>query len=137
VDALARALVEEAMEPLRHSLHEANVRMADLERRLAAALAAPPPQPTPVAYAAISPAAASAPNAHAASVAPVQYRSVPPVGVLVREALASDVALNPSEFAAFDGGRRRRRQIFLFVFFLVVVFGGLFAMLAESYTPHR
>jgi hypothetical protein len=133
VDALARALVEEAMEPLRRTLREAEQRMTDLERRLAAALAAPSPQAAPVAYAAaISPA-----SAPAASVGPVKYRSVPPVGVLVREAMASDVPLNPYEFRAFDGGRRRRRQIFLLVLFLLVVFGGLFAMLAESYMPHH
>jgi hypothetical protein len=78
-----------------------------------------------------------APAPPAASVAPVQFRSVPPVAILVREAMASDVPLNPHEFSAFDGGRRRRRQIFLFALFVLVVFGGLFAMLAQSYMPHH
>jgi hypothetical protein len=64
-------------------------------------------------------------------------RSVPPAPVLIRQALASDVPLNAADFRAFDGGRRRRRMIVLFSLFLLVVFGGLFAMLADSYAPHH
>jgi hypothetical protein len=37
---------------------------------------------------------------------------------------------------ALDGRRRRRRLVGVVIFFFVVVFGGLFSMLAQSYTPH-
>jgi hypothetical protein len=135
VDALARALVEEAMEPVRRSLREAEVRMADLERRLAAALAAPA-QPA-VALLPEGGAVAYVPAARAPAVAPAQLRSVPPAPLLIREALAQDVPLNAADIRPFDGSRRRRRMIVLFVLFLLIVFGGLFAMLAESYMPQR
>jgi hypothetical protein len=131
VEAVARVLVEEAMEPLRHTLRDAEARVGDLERRLAAALAAPPHAGH---VPAISPAAASAP---AASFVPAQMRSVPPAPVLIRQALAQDVPINADDIRAFDGGRRRRRMIILLAIFLVIVFGGLFAMLAESYTRHN
>jgi hypothetical protein len=39
-----------------------------------------------------------------------------------------------ADIAAFDGSRRRRRVILRFVIFVLVVFGGLFAALAESWT---
>jgi hypothetical protein len=38
---------------------------------------------------------------------------------------------------ALDGGRRRRRLFVAVTFFFIVLFGGLFAMLAQSYTPHH
>lgn len=37
---------------------------------------------------------------------------------------------------ALDGKRRRRRLVVFVTLFFLVVFGGLFALLANSYTPH-
>jgi len=38
------------------------------------------------------------------------------------------------DISGFDGGRRKRRAVTIFVVFVVLVFGGLFALLASSYS---
>ena len=48
-------------------------------------------------------------------------------------AIDQDVAIDV-DMRAFDGTRRRRRSVLLFAVFIIIVFGGLFAMLALSYS---
>jgi hypothetical protein len=123
------------------ALREAEQRVADFERRLAqVAVPISPGAHSPPAIAlpmvsAVSPAAASTPAVPAASLVPVIQRA-PSAAAIDVAALARDVHLDRGEISAFDGSRRRRRMIVLFGFFLLVVFGGLFAMLAESYSRH-
>ena len=59
---------------------------------------------------------------------------MPPAPLLDVKAIERDVQLdfkNP-----FDGARRRRRMAVFLVIALLAIFGGLFALLAESYAPH-
>jgi hypothetical protein len=41
------------------------------------------------------------------------------------------------DISRFDGRRRQRRNVTLFVVLLLAVFGGLGALLAQSYAPHH
>lgn len=118
VRLIVRTLLDDALEPLRQGLADAQRRAAELERRLAS--------PAPVARAmAPAPPPTHAPAAVASYAAPAPPRDP----IVVERDIAVDV-----DVRAFDGGRRRRRMIALFVVGLLVVFGGLFVLLAESYT---
>jgi hypothetical protein len=46
------------------------------------------------------------------------------------------VKLDDADLALMDGRKRKRRNALLLVFFILVVFGGMFGMLAQSYM-HR
>jgi hypothetical protein len=136
VRLIVRTLLEEALDPLKHALAEAQQHIAQLERR---------PQAAPVVVAAVAPhpvvsaaqPAPSAPSPTYASAIAAPTGSVVPrptlTPLLDLEAIERDVPID-MDMRSFDGGRRRRRMMWLFVFGLLVVFGGLFALLAESYT---
>jgi hypothetical protein len=149
-----RTLVEDALEPLQRTLAEAQQRVGYLERlaaQLAARAAAAPahvpatvvlsatPAPGPAAPAPY--ASAMAAPAAAASIAPNVSRSpsiiysMPPAPLLDVEAINREIPLS-LDMRAFDGRRRRRRNVILFVVGLLVIFGALFGLLADSYTPH-
>jgi hypothetical protein len=81
---------------------------------------------TPVASAAQAPAVAAAPRSLV----------VPPPPLLDVKAIEMDMSIDV-DVRGFDGGRRKRRMMFLFFFAVLVLFGGLFALLADSYTPHH
>jgi hypothetical protein len=53
--------------------------------------------------------------------------------VLDIAAIERDIPLD-YDMKGFDGGTRKRRMLILFVLALLVVFGGLFALLADSYS---
>ena len=53
---------------------------------------------------------------------------------VVDYAVPSSGAVVDVDVSAFDGARRKRRAALTFIVLAVVVFGGLFAMLAQSYT---
>jgi hypothetical protein len=141
VRLIVRTLVEEALLPLQRALVEAQQRITELERR------PPPAAPTVVVAATPAPSATAAPAyasaiaapAAAVTVAPArslapQFSTVPPAPLLDVKAIERDVQLdfkNP-----FDGARRRRRMAAFLVVALLAIFGGLFALLAESYAPH-
>jgi hypothetical protein len=136
-----RATVAEAVAPLNQTIRELLRRIEDLERR-------PVPQPAAaVSVAAAPPAVAMTAEAYrqpqpsypAAISVPAAPPSAPAV---IARAPALDIAAIERDVHidvdfALDGRRRRRRLAITFVLFLVVVFGGLFAALANSYTPHQ
>lgn len=146
-----RSLLDEALAPLQFQLIEAQRRIVELERRAAA----PPPAATVVLAATPAPApVAAAPVARAAPAPvaqPAPYASA--IAAPARSIVAHPVSLAPAplldveainreipidiDMAPFDGRRRRRRMLTLFVLALLLVFGGLFAMLAQSYAPQR
>jgi hypothetical protein len=140
VRLIVRTLVEEALLPLQRALVEAQQRITELERR------PPPAAPTVVVAATPAPAAMVAPHYASAIAAPVvavaparslapQFSTVPPAPLLDVKAIERDVQLdfeNP-----FDGARRRRRMAVFLVIALLAVFGGLFGLLADSYSPHH
>jgi hypothetical protein len=138
VRLIVRTIVEEALLPLQRALVEAQQRITELERR------PPPAAPTVVVAAApaavVAPHYASAMAAPAVAVAPArslapQFSTVPPAPLLDVKAIERDVQLdfkNP-----FDGARRRRRMAVFLVIALLAIFGGLFGLLADSYSPHH
>jgi hypothetical protein len=70
-------------------------------------------------------------------VAPVIVRQTSSAAPLPDLAAIAREAPIDVDIPAFDGRRRRRRNAILFVLGVLVVFGGLFAMLALSYMPHH
>jgi hypothetical protein len=96
-------------------------------------------QPAPAAVAAAPYASAIAAPAAAPAAAPrapvAAYSLTPPAPLLDVEAIERDIPID-FDIRAFDGTRRRRRNVILFVVFLLVFFGGMFALLVDSYTPH-
>jgi hypothetical protein len=150
-------MIEQAIGPLQR-------RIAELERRPAApaAIAAPAPvatrDPVPaapqaprLAVATVSiaqtpavPAVVSGaqvtyaaamvmPADHAPRTIVVAQQQAPPAPMFDLAAIERDIPIDV-DFGPFDGLRRRRRMVFLFVLSLLVVFGGLFALLADSYS---
>ena len=145
VRLVVRTLIEDSLGPVQYVLADLQRRMSDLERLAASAQARPAAAPNVVlspappgvaashsAYAsAIAAPASLAPNLPpriAASIAPA-----PPVDLA---AIERDVPYS-LDMRGFDGRARRRRNTILFAVALLVVFGGLFALLADSYTPHH
>jgi hypothetical protein len=142
---VARALVDQATEPLRRALRDAEMRMADMERRLsqspglppvavAPPQAAPYPAASPAAAPPAAPAGASGPYAAAIAPPPGSYRPRAATGLDIEE-LTRNVPID-ADIRAFDGRRRKRTMIILLVVGIVIIFGGMFAMLAESYAHH-
>jgi hypothetical protein len=143
---VARALVDQATEPLKRALRDAELRMADMERRLsqspgpAPVVVAAPPQGYPATESAATAAAAAAlgpmraPYASAIAPPPGSYRPRAPSALEI-EAIIRDVPMD-ADILAFDGRRRRRTMIILFVVAVLLIFGGMFAMLAMSYAHH-
>jgi hypothetical protein len=108
-------------------LHALERRIDDLERRPVAAVAPPPPV---VAQGGLPVARALA---HApASAIPVSYAPAP---ILDVKAIEGDTSIVVD--SALDGSRRKRNLVILVVVFILAVFGGLFALLADSYAPHH
>jgi hypothetical protein len=132
VRLIVRTIVEDALLPLQRALVESQQRIADLERRPASAAA------TVVLSATPSPAAnapATYTSAMAASVpAAIAKYSMPPAPLLDVAAIERDVPLDVNN--PFNGARRRRRMAVFVAVVLLAIFGGLFALVAESYTPH-
>jgi hypothetical protein len=142
---VARAIVDQATEPLKRALRDAELRMAEMERRLSqtpgpAPVVVAPPQPGyPATESAATTAAAAALGPmrapYASAIAPPgSYRPRAPSALEI-EAIIRDVPMD-ADIRAFDGRRRRRTMIILFVVAIVLVFGGMFAMLAASYAHH-
>lgn len=52
------------------------------------------------------------------------------------KAIERDMSLD-IDVSGFDGGKRKRRMMALFFVAVLALFGGLFALLADSYTPHH
>jgi hypothetical protein len=148
---IVREMIDQAIAPLQ-------TRLAELERRprapSAPAFAPPPPAllahaapaavAAPVAPVAQAPAAVQAPPVAYASamVAPAAPAAAPaPRSLIVAlpplldvRAIERDVSVD-IDVTGFDGGRRKRRMMLLFFLAVLVLFGGLFAMLALSYQP--
>ena len=134
VRLIVRTVLEDALLPLQRALVEAQQRIADLERRPATAAPTVVLSATP-APAAAGPTAYTSAMAAPARAAMAQYSTAPPAPLLDVAAIERDIPLdfiNP-----FDGGRRRRRMAWFVVVALLAIFGGLFALLADSYTPHH
>src|SRR5258708_2612725 len=55
--------------------------------------------------------------------------------VLDLKAIERDVHIEVD--SALDGSKRKRRIVIFVVLFILVVFGGMFALLADSYAPHH
>jgi hypothetical protein len=141
VRLIVRTIVEDALLPLQRALVEAQQRIAELERRPAPAaptvILSPTPAPAataPAAYtSAMAAPARTAPVQH--STVPLQYSTAPPAPLLDVAAIERDIPLDFNN--PFDGARRRRRMAWFVVVALLAIFGGLFALLADSYTPHH
>ncbi len=109
-------------------------RIEELEKRPVAVAPAPP--------VAVAPAQAqyTQPAARTQALAPAQASLIPvlhaqPQGATLDvKQIERDVHVEID--TALDGGRRKRRLVILVVLFVLIVFGGLFAMLAQSYAPH-
>jgi hypothetical protein len=145
---IVKEMIDQAIAPLQ-------MRLAELERRPRApsapaftpAMAAPAPAAAAHAPIATAPVAepARAPYASAmalpatAAHSPVVVRSIVPAPppLLDVKAIERDVSIDV-DITGFDGGKRKRRMIFLFVFGVLVVFGGMFFLLVDSYSnTHR
>jgi hypothetical protein len=112
-------------------VHGLERRIDELERRPAAAVAPPPPAMAPHPRpGATAPFTAAAP----ASAIPVHYAPPSRAPVLDLATIERDVHIDVD--SALDGGRRKRRLVVVVVLFILVIFGGLFAMLAQSYSHH-
>jgi hypothetical protein len=134
VRLIVRTVMEDALFPLQRALVEAQQRIADLERRPASAA------PTVVLSAMPAPVAAGPTAYTSAMAAPAraampQYSTAPPTPLLDVAAIERDIPLDFNN--PFDGARRRRRMAWFTVIALLAIFGGLFALLADSYTPHH
>ncbi len=116
-------------ETQRH-VHALERRIDDLERRPVPVGAAVAPAPPIVA--AMAAHAARAPAAYApVSAIPVSYGPAP---VLDVRAIELDKSISVD--SALDGSRRKRNLVIVITILILAVFGGLFAMLAQSYSPH-
>jgi len=135
VRLIVGAIVEDALFPLQRAIAESHLRIAELERRPLSATAKILPETTLGAAGAMPAPYASAIAAPARAVGVVPAAIAPRAPLLDVKGIERDVPIdfdNP-----FDGRRRRRRLGALLVVALLVIFGGLFALLAESYTPHH
>jgi hypothetical protein len=129
----ARALLQQALEEALAPLHFA---VRDLERRLAAIEAPPPPsyEAPPPAVPRPQPLPALPPPAVAAVV-----QRPPTADPFASVVVAPEVAIPAAPRAPsldwdvpFDGARRRRRIALLFAVFVVLIFGALFGALISS-----
>jgi hypothetical protein len=134
VRLIVRTVLEDALLPLQQALVEAQQRIADLERRPATAAPTMVLSATPAPLAA-GPTAYTSAMAAPARAAMAQYSTAPPAPLLDVAAIERDIPLDFNN--PFDGARRRRRMAWFVVVALLALFGGLFALLADSYTPHH
>jgi hypothetical protein len=141
-----RSAVGEALAPVQLAFRDIQRRLDDLERRPVTVAASAPPITVP---APMRPPQATYPGGAAApgSVVPV---SVAPASIVPIPVTVASIAPRPPIFdiaaierdvsiqidGAIDGRRRKRRLALTFVLVLLVLFGGLFAALANSYAPH-
>ncbi len=120
-------MIDQAIAPLQ-------MRLAELERR--------PRAPSAPAYAVTPPPAVvqaqGAPYASAMAAPAAAPRSliVAPPPLLDVKAIERDASI-AIDLRGFDGGKRKRRMMLLFFLAVLVLFGGLFALLADSYTPQH
>jgi len=73
-------------------------------------------------------------------IADLERRPAPTAPTVILSAAPAPAAVAPSAYTSatpFDGARRRRRMAWFVVLALLAIFGGLFALLADSYTPHH
>jgi hypothetical protein len=140
VRLIVRTLMEEALLPLQRAIVESQQRIAEIERRPASAVptvvvasAAQPQQPQqtqPLHQAPYASAIAAPVRSVVASYADI----APPAPLLDVRAIERDV---PLDFDNPFDGRRKRKVVVLMVVALLAVFGGLFALLAQSYASHH
>jgi hypothetical protein len=135
VQQIVRAAVAEgvlaAMGEAQRLVRMLERRVEELEKRPVAVAPAPP-------VAAQAAPSYAQPVARAAAFAPV---SAIPVMHAEPRGETLDIARIEREVrvevdSALDGGKRKRRLVAVVVLFILLVFGGLFAMLAQSYAPH-
>jgi hypothetical protein len=123
VDGAVAAVLGETQRLVRALEH----RIDDLERRPVAAPVAPaPPMVAAMAHQPVRVQAAAQMSA-----IPV---SLGPAPVLDVRAIELDTSIQVD--AALDGSRRKRNLVIVIVLLILAVFGGLFAMLAQSYAHH-
>ncbi|MGH7296374.1 MAG: hypothetical protein ACRELB_15650, partial [Polyangiaceae bacterium] len=140
VRLVVRTLLEDALGPVQLALREAQGRIAGLERLAATAQARPQAAATVVLAQTPTPAPVAATPYTSAIAAPARSLAphpseMPPAPLLDVAAIERDIPLD-LDMRGMSGQRRRRRNIVLFVLGLLIVFGGLFALLADSYRPH-
>jgi hypothetical protein len=116
LDRTVRAAVEQAIAPLDGAMRDLQRRLEDVERRPAIA---------PVIMAEAAP--------RAAPMGQPQPGYHPQARAIDLAAIERSVALGP-EMRALDGRRRRTRLVVTVVLACLVVFAGLFAALAQSYS---
>lgn len=131
---IVKEMIDQAVMPLQ-------MRIAELERRpraasspafVAAQVATAPATPQAV----VHPAAMIAPAAVSAAPAAPRSLVVAPPPLLDVKAIEREIPMD-LDMKGFDGGKRKRRAVIAFVFVLLLLFGGLFAMLASSYSPQH
>ncbi len=146
--ALVRAAVGEALAPVQHAFRDLQRRIEDLERRPAAApavvgVAPAPAAGIPAAQAVVAPAPYRPPQATYPGPGVVSLAPIPitVASIAPRPPLFDVAAIERDASVVIDGaldGRRRKVRLALtFVLILLVIFGGLFAALANSYQPHN
>ena len=126
---LVREVVEQAVEPL-------HARIVELEPPARGAASGRPPSPCKPPRSRRWPDASPVPArlSIAPSLHPASTGVVRPAPLLDVAAIERDVALDP-DLPRLDGRGRKRRMMTFFFSALVVFFGGLFALLAESWPP--
>jgi hypothetical protein len=136
-----RHAVDEALQPVQQGFRELLRRIEELERRPATTTTIVAAAPSPVAVStapAVSEAHRMAQPSYSAAIAasiPITVSLAPRAPVLDVAAIERDASIDVD--GALDGRRRKRRLALTFVLLLLVVFGGLFAALARSYSPHQ
>jgi hypothetical protein len=134
--ARIQSAVEEAVRPLHQSMVDMQRELEEARRiireREQATASAASPAPPAAATALAEPVAAPAPRARMVSLPQAPVAMAP---VLDVKAIEQDSSIE-TDFA-LDGRRRRRRLAVVFAVMLFVVFGGLFALLAQSYAHQR
>jgi hypothetical protein len=103
-------------------------RIDELERRPAPAAVAPAPPIAQLAQHAMQPVVRAPPIAMVSAI-PMSVSQAP---VLDVKAIERDVHIEID--SALDGRKRKRRLVIMVVVFILLVFGGMFGMLAQSYS---
>ena len=155
VDTMIKRAVADAvvtvLGEVQRLMHGLERRIDELERRPAPAPVAPAPPMVAQATAQAAQAAQAAPYMGAPaprmqvtqhgqmSAIPVTQGSlapsIPHAPLLDVHAIEHD--MNIGFDAALDGRKRKRNLVIVVVILVLVVFGGMFALLADSYAPHH
>jgi hypothetical protein len=144
---IVRAAVSEALAPVQQVFRDIQRRLDELERRPIVVAPAPAVAPAPPAgMRAPQPTLAGGLTAAGAdlpvSVVPGSVAPIPvTVGSIAPRPALLDIAaierdVNVKIDGALDGRKRKVRLFVTFTLVLLVLFGGLFAALANSYAPH-